>query len=337
MREIVDFALESILLLIPICFTEIISSDDLPKAIVRGVPHEELIKEKAKEDDAHARTFPIMDVFKTSQLYTDADLRESDELAHKRDNIAEAVENAVNNLHKKEQEDSAKAKKKQPAKHFISTKELVDEIVKQELKSSGNDEDNTAGENKKDKTATTKDHVELEKQIHEKLGEISKLETKLFVLVRDIKGFLLEKKKDENSEASLGENDYNVPLSTLMSNSDSEKRTLPSVPSLAELRRKPHLVDKIIDDALDVGSDDKYEDGTAQGHTRNLLTDHASFKDYVKGQFDDTPLSKLAEESDQSDTLATDRDVSRDGLVESPLSDQDYKKTLGKKFRHAVI
>ena len=122
-----------------------------------------------------------------------------------------------------------------------------------------------------------------------------------------------------------------------MRNSDNVKRTLPSVPSIAELRRNPHLVDQIIDKALADDGNDNSEGGTAQGHARNILTDHVYLKDFVKGPLDDIPLSKLAEESDESDTLATDRGVSRAGLIESPLSAQDYKKTLGKKFRHAVM
>ena len=118
-----------------------LSSDDLPQPSVRGVHlQEELIKEKQKEDDAHARTFPIMDEFKTSQLYSNAELKDSVEFEHKRDNIAEAVENALENLHNKELERKQKdnAKNKQNIKHIVSTKDLVDEIVKQELKDSGN-------------------------------------------------------------------------------------------------------------------------------------------------------------------------------------------------------
>lgn len=321
---------------------EIVSSDNLPQPNIGSIHHTELIKEQEKQDDAHSRTFPIMDVFKTSQLYTADDLKESVEFEHKRDNIAQAVENALENLHKKQEEkekDEDKktndAQEKKSAKHFISTKELVDEVVKQELRTSGNDDTETADNDNDDQKQNLKNHEELEKQIHQKLGEISKLETKLFVLVRDIKGFLLEKKETE--EHPIGENDFGVPLSTLMRNSDNVKRTLPSVPSIAELRQNPHLVDQIIDKALADESDDNSESGTAQGHTRNTLTDHVYLKDFVKGPLDDIPVSKLAEESDESDTLATDRGVSRVGLVESPLSTQDYKKTLGKKFRHAVM
>ena len=84
------------------------------------------------------------------------------------------------------------AQEKKSAKHFISTKELVDEVVKQELRSGENDDTDNDDDDKK---PTAKEHGELEKQIHQKLGEISKLETKLFVLVRDIQRVLTRKKE----------------------------------------------------------------------------------------------------------------------------------------------
>ena len=77
-----------------------------------------------------------------------------------------------------------------------------------------------------------------------------------------------------------------------------------------------------------------------QGDTRDLLgkedTEKALLKKAIPGEIEDIPVSSLEREIDENDSIASDRGITHDALVDSPFSDLDYKKVTGKRSRHFV-
>ena len=305
-----------------------------------------LLKDEDKHEDANQRAaFPVMDAFKEHPLLTADDLKEKVENSYSdQSGIREAVDNALKKLHNKKEQAAAVAHPGAP--HVVTAKELVDEVVKQEIASHlGN---NNAAKPEETESGVYSD--DLKKKLHEKLEEITKIETKLFTLIRDVKGFLLKKKSDQGDsedDSSEGEDSDldNVTLDSLV----SKRSEIPF--NIDRFRRNDTLVENFIRDALkedftidpseyDVSSIENAEDKKAakQGNTRDLLgkeeTKKALLKEAVPGEIEDIPVSSLEREIDENDTVASDRGITRDNLVDSPFSSLDYKKVTGKRSRH---
>ena len=311
-----------------------------------------LLKDEDKHEDANQRAaFPIMDAFKEHPLLTAEDLKEKIENSYSdQTGIRQAVDNALMKLHKKKEQAAAASHPGTPhAPHVVTAKELVDEVVKQEIESHlGNK--NAAADSEPEGIESAIDSDDLKNQLHQKLEEITKIETKLFTLIRDVKGFLLKKKSDQDDnkdDSSDGEdNDLeNVTLDSLV----SKRSEIPF--NIDQFRRNDTLVENFIRDALkddftinpseyDVSGIESGEDNKAakQGNTRDLLgkeeTQNALLKEAVAGEIEDIPVSSLEREIDENDTVASDRGITRDALVDSPFSSLDYKKVTGKRSRH---
>lgn len=303
-----------------------------------------LLKEKLKQDDAHQRAaFPIMEAFKEHTLLSADDLREKVENSYSdKAGIREAVEQALDKLHKKKEQEHKKADQAHaPSKpHVVTAKELIDEVVKQEI--SNHIDHNTASPAS---PTSVIDNDDLKSKLHEKLEEITKIETKLFSLIRDVKGFLLTKKVDQGDSSNIEESDItNESLDSLV----SKRSEIPL--HIKRFRDNVSLVENFIRDALkddftinpDDFRDSDTEDKKAakQGDTRDLLgkeeTEKALLKQAVPGEIEDIPVSSLEREIDENDSVASDRGITRDALVDSPFSDLDYKKVVGKRSRHFV-
>ncbi|XP_029194223.2 uncharacterized protein LOC114960127 [Acropora millepora] len=307
-----------------------------------------LLKNEEKHEDASQRAaFPIMDAFKEHTLLTADDLREKVENGYSDQiGIREAVENALKKLHKRKEKAAAAVSSPPSKPHVVTAKELVDEVVKQEIDShlGTNNAEGLEGNT----AAINSD--ELRSKLHQKLEEITKIETKLFTLIRDVKGFLLKKKSD----AGDGKDD-----STVNDDSDLENISVESLVSkrseipfnIERFRRNETLVANFIRDALkedltinpneydendNTSGEDK--DAAKQGDTRDLLvkgeTQKALLKEAVPGDLEDIPMSSLEREIDENDSVASDHGITRDALVDSPFSSLDYKKITGKRSRH---
>lgn len=302
----------------------------------------DLLKENVKHDDTHLRAaFPVMDAFKEQTLLSADDLKEKVENSYgDKDGIREAVDEALMKLHKKKEEAAAAAKVKHaPHKaHVVTAKELIDEVVKQEI---ANHIDPSAATSEVPKDVS--DNDELKSKLHQKLEEITKIETKLFSLIRDVKGFLLTKK---SADGTSSDDIDNVSVDSIV----SKRSEIPF--NINRFRDNTSLVEDFIRDAL---KDDFTIDHSAlgetenetgdnsdakQGDTRDLLgkeeTEKALLKEAIPGEIEDIPVSSLEREIDENDSVASDHGITRDALVESPLSDLDYKKVTGKKSRHFV-
>ena len=311
-----------------------------------------LLRDQDKHEDANQRAaFPIMDAFKEHPLLTADDLKEKFENSYSdQSGIRQAVDNALLKLHKKKEQAAAAAHPGAPhAPHVVTAKELVDEVVKQEIASHlGNN--NAAAGSEPEGIESAIDSDDLKNKLHKKLEEITKIETKLFTLIRDVKGFLLKKKSDQDDskdDSSDGEDSdlENVTLDSLV----SKRSEIPF--NIDQFRRNDTLVENFIRDALkddftinpseyDVSGIESGEDNKAakQGDTRDLLgkeeTQKAMLKEAVPGEIEDIPVSSLEREIDENDTVASDRGITRDALVDSPFSSLDYKKVTGKRSRH---
>lgn len=311
-----------------------------------------LLKDQDKHEDANQRAaFPIMDAFKEHPLLTAEDLKEKVENSYSdQTGIRQAVDNALMKLHKKKEQAAAASHPGTPhAPHVVTAKELVDEVVKQEIESHLGNKNAAAG-SEPEGIESAIDSDDLKNKLHQKLEEITKIETKLFTLIRDVKGFLLKKKSDQDGskdDSSDGEdNDLeNVTLDSLV----FKRSEIPF--NIDQFRRNDTLVENFIRDALkddftinpseyDVNGIASGEDNKAakQGNTRDLLgkeeTQNALLKDAVPGEIEDIPVSSLEREIDENDTVASDRGITRDALVDSPFSSLDYKKVTGKRSRH---
>ncbi|KAL9981058.1 hypothetical protein ACROYT_G009715 [Oculina patagonica] len=307
-----------------------------------------LLKQKLQQDDAHQRAaFPIMDAFKEHTLLSADDLREKVENSYSdKAGIREAVEQALNKLHKrKEQEhkqaDQAHAPNAPSKPHVVTAKELIDEVVKQEIASHIDNNAASPGN-----PTSVVDSDDLKSKLHEKLEEITKIETKLFSLIRDVKGFLLTKKAEQGTDSSSNDesNIDNLSLDSLV----SKRSEIPL--NINKFRDNVTLVENFIRDALKddftidpdefSGSDTEDKKTAKQGDTRDLLgkeeTEKALLKEAIPGEIEDIPMSSLEREIDENDSVASDRGITRDALVDSPFSDLDYKKATGKRSRHFV-
>lgn len=295
-----------------------------------------------KQDDTHLRAaFPVMDAFKEHTLLSADDLKEKVENSYgDKDGIREAVDEALMKLHKKKEEAAAAAKVTHaPRKaHVVTAKELIDAVVKQEI---ANHLDPSAVTSEVPKDVS--DNDELKSKLHQKLEEITKIETKLFSLIRDVKGFLLTKK---SADGTSSDDIDNVSVDSVV----SKRSEIPF--NINRFRDNTSLVEDFIRDALkdDFTIDHSALGGTEnetgdnsdakQGDTRDLLgkeeTEKALLKEAIPGEIEDIPVSSLEREIDENDSVASDHGITRDALVESPLSDLDYKKVTGKKSRHFV-
>lgn len=309
-----------------------------------------LLKDQEKHEDASQRAaFPVMDAFKEHTLLTPDDLREKVEKSYSdQSGIRQAVENALKKLHRKKEKAEAAAAVNSPVGHVVTAKELVDEVVQQEIESHLGKK--TAGGLEGNLAAGAIDSDDLKRKLHEKLEEITRIETKLFTLIRDVKGFLLKKKSDPNDrkDDSLDSDDSdleNVNVESIV----SKRSEIPF--NIERLRRNESLVENFIRDALkedfvidpseyDENDNASGEDNEAakQGDTRDLLgkeeTQKAMLKKAVPGDLEDIPVSSLEREIDENDTVASDHGITRDALVDSPFSSLDYKKITGKRSRH---
>lgn len=310
-----------------------------------------LLKEKLQQDDAHQRgAFPIMDAFKEHTLLTADDLREKVENSYsEKAGIREAVEEALNKLHKrKEQEHALADQAHAPSKpHVVTAKELIDEVVKQEIAS--HIDHNVASPGS---PTGVIDSDDLKSQLHQKLEEITKIETKLFSLIRDVKGFLLTKKAEQGTDKSDTANlNEDSDIDNLSVDSLVSKRS--EIPfNINRFRDNVTLVENFIRDALkddftidtsefsENDSENEDKKVAKQGDTRDLLgkedTEKALLKEAIPGEIEDIPVSSLEREIDENDSVASDHGITRDALVDSPFSDLDYKKVTGKRSRHFV-
>lgn len=304
-----------------------------------------LLKNEEKHEDASQRAaFPIMDAFKEHTLLTPDDLREKVENSYSdQGGIREAVENALKKLHKRKEKAAAAVSSPPGKPRVVTAKELVDEVVKQEIdrhlgtKTAQGQEGNTAAI----------DSDELRSNLRQKLEEITKIETKLFTLIRDVKGFLLKKKSDAGDEKDDPDDSdlENINVESLV----SKRSEIPF--NIERFRRNETLVANFIRDALkedltidpdEYGENDstsgKDKDAAKQGNTRDLLgkeeTQKALLKEAVPGDLEDIPVSSLEREIDENDSVASDHGITRDALVDSPFSSLDYKKITGKRSRH---
>ena len=305
----------------------------------------DLLKDEEKHEDANQRAaFPVMDAFKEHTLFTADDLKDKVENGYSdQGGIRQAVENALNKLHKKKQQAVAAAHPNAP--HAVTAKELIDEVVQQEIASHlGNNAAQQGGESR------GIDSDEMKGKLHEKLEEITKLETKLFTLIRDVKGFLLNKKNDQaDSKDDSSDDDSDLDDVTL----DSLVSKRSEIPfNIDRFRRNVSLVENFIRDALkddftinpsayaESDSDSEDRKNAKQGNTRDLLgkkeTQKALLKEAVPGEIEDIPVSSLERDIDENDTVASDHGITRDALVDSPFSSLDYKKVTGKRSRHYV-
>lgn len=310
-----------------------------------------LLKEKLQQDDAHLRgAFPIMDAFKEHTLLTADDLREKVENSYTdKAGIRQAVEEALTKLHKKKEQEHAQAGQTHAPStpHVVTAKELIDEVVKQEIASHIDHAAASPGS-----PTDVVDSDDLKSQLHQKLEEITKIETKLFSLIRDVKGFLLTKKPEQGTDKSdsanlNGDSDIdNFSVDSLM----SKRSEIPF--NINRFRDNVTLVENFIRDALkddftidesefnenDSNNEDKKV--AKQGDTRDLLgkedTEKALLKEAIPGEIEDIPVSSLEREIDENDSVASDHGITRDALVDSPFSDLDYKKVTGKRSRHFV-
>lgn len=302
-----------------------------------------LLKDEEKHDNANQRAaFPVMDAFKEHPLLTADDLKEKVENSYSdQGGIRQAVDNALKKLHKKKEQAAAAAHPGAP--HVVTAKELIDEVVKQEIASHPGS--NPAA---KEGAPSVQETDDLKSKLHQKLEEITKIETKLFTLIRDVKGFLLTKKsdQDDNKDDSTDGDLDDVTLDSLV----SKRSEIPF--NIDRFRRNVTLVEDFIRDALkddftinpseygesDSSSEDKKV--AKQGDTRDLLgkeeTKKALLKEVVPGEIENIPVSSLEREIDENDTVASDHGITRDALVDSPFSSLDYKKITGKRSRHSI-
>ena len=291
-----------------------------------------------------------MDAFKEHTLLSADDLKEKVENSYSdKAGIREAVEQALNKLHKRKEQEhkladqSAHAPSK-PQVHAVTAKELVDEVVKQEIASHIDHNAASPGS-----PTSVMDSDELKSKLHQKLEEITKIETKLFSLIRDVKGFLLTKKTDQGTEKGDSSNNEESDIDNVSFDSLVSKRS--EIPlNINRFRDNVTLVENFIRDALKddftINPDDFSESDTEdkkvakQGDTRDLLgkeeTEKALLKEAIPGEIEDIPVSSLEREIDENDSVASDRGITRDALVDSPFSDLDYKKVTGKRSRHFV-
>ena len=292
-----------------------------------------LLAEKDKQEVGDQRTdFPIMSVFKEHPFFTADDLRDKVENDYPdKVGIRKAVDEALSKLHKKKEE--AKPAVRTP--HVVSAKELIDEVVRQELSSH-------PGAGAVNDKSSMLNSEELKSRLHEKLDEISRLETKLFSLIRDVKGFLVMKKDNPDE----GVHDPSDNFDSLI----SKRSQIPF--NINRYRKNITLVENFVREALqddfnpsdfefeglDGEADDKK--GAKQGDTRDLLgkegVEYALLKQVIPGEIEDIPVSSLEKEIDEDDSVASDNGITRDALVDSPLSSLDYKKVTGKRSRHYV-
>ncbi|XP_001633397.2 uncharacterized protein LOC5513113 isoform X1 [Nematostella vectensis] len=292
------------------------------------------------EDEIKA-AFPVMGAFKEHELLSSDDLKDKSEFTQNSDDIENAVQSALAKLHKKkaEYEEAIGAKSENeksesssgdsespPPKPHVSAKELIDEVVKQEM--SKHKKKNNDGDSEETGTARSGE----EKKIHHKLAEISYLEEKLFHLIRDVKKYLLKKKTElpEHHAADAIEDDDNIDNILLSKKKRSE---IPHIGLLEKFRKDPSLVDKYMDTILN-----EEDSATEQGDQRDLLgkkdMESALLKQACPGDLDSVPISRLDRESEDMEAMATDRGIAREALVESPFSVLDVQQTTGKKFRH---
>ncbi|KXJ28991.1 uncharacterized protein LOC110252428 [Exaiptasia diaphana] len=299
--------------------------------------------------------FPIMDAFKGHTLLTADDLKDKREYDYGDEStIDKAVRNALRKLHKKKKlYNDAISKANQdvtttavlPAKKNITARELVDQVVRDELKKHGHNEkesNDKAAEEFNDSNigpppSSDDDADSFEKNIHKKLAQISSLENKLTSLVTDVKKYLRKKKSEDPSSDNFGSLQDNDDVDRILAYSGNKRNQIPRshIELLQKFRNNPELVDKYIDGILD-----SKDENTANGEQRDLLrkkeTESALLRDAVPGDINSIPLSRLEKESDDYDNMATDRGIARDALIESPFSMLDIKKTTGKKFRHDI-
>ena len=315
----------------------------------------DLLRESTKQRDSDTKAaFPVLDAFKTNPMLTAGDLKDQVEFENTdKYQIQDAVQEALRRLHKKKVSDTH-AKAKDTSKDIGAT-EIIDAVVKQ---LAGHDDINT------DSSTGTETPIQRdskpETKLHSKLEELSAVERKLFTLISEVKNILMKKDSeslDQHAESTFS-NDIFKGIEDILSNKDTVKRSsIPTaeLPNLDEFRRNSSLVDKFIDDAIpdddddnDDDDDDEDDDGEEdekksgqpiKGDVRDLLgkndIKHALLKNAVAGEIENVPLSRLEEESEENDSVTSDRGIARDNLVESPFSSLDYKKT-GKKFRHLL-
>ena len=300
-----------------------------------------LLKEKLKQDDAHQRAaFPVMDAFKEHTLLSADDLREKVENSYSdKDGIREAVDQALMKLHKKKEQAAAATQvTNSPHKaHAVTAKELIDEVVKQEISNHIDPSAAATGV-----PTGVIDNDDLKSKLHQKLEEITKIETKLFTLIRDVKGFLLSKKADSTGSEDID----NMSLDSLV----SKRSQIPF--NINRYRDNVSLVEDFIRDALkddftidhSAFSENENETGdkndAKQGDARDLLgkeeTEKALLKEAIPGEIENIPVSSLEREIDENDSVASDHGITRDALVDSPFSDLDYKKVTSKRSRHFI-
>lgn len=289
-----------------------------------------------------------MDAFKSHQLFSPEDLKDKREYENADEGSIElAVQAALRKLRKKKNlyadavKQNTEALNDEAHEHFedkhkkknVTAKELIDEVVKDEIKSHGgpsdkeDDDDSESGEDAKASSRSSFD----DDQIHKKLAEISLLEKKLAHLVRQVKHYLRKKKAHVHKSEGLEDND---DVESILAEADDKKKRngIPHTSVLEKFRNNPGLVDKYMANILNDDSD------TANGDQRDLLgkkdMETGLLRDIVPGEINSIPLSRLDKESDDYESMATDRGVARDAMVESPFSILDIKKTTGKKFRH---
>lgn len=305
-----------------------------------------LLKDEEKHEDVHQRAaFPIMDAFKEHTLLTADDLKEKVENGYSdQEGIQQAVDNALRKLHKKKAQVDTAAHPGAP--HVVTAKELIDEVVKQEIASHLGT--NNAIQQEETNSASDDD---LKSKLHQKLEEITRIETKLFSLIRDVKGFLMKKKSDqgEGKDDSLDGEDSDLADNVNLDGLVSKRSEIPS--NINRFRRNETLVENFIRDALkddftvdpseyDESHTESSEDKKAakQGDTRDLLgkeeMQKALLKQAVPGEIENIPVSSLEREVDENDSVASDHGITRDALVDSPFSSLDYKKVTGTRSRH---
>ena len=298
-----------------------------------------LLKEPTKEPLTDTKAaFPVFDAFKSNPTLTADDLKDRVEFdTSEGRGIHEAVREALQNLHKKNTEKQPAKKSTKPVhkpETHIDASKIINAVVSRELanyhvKTALNPSENSDTQN-----------AEMDDSLRSKLEEISTAEKKLLTLLSEMKNFLM-KKEHGSDDASFFDDNYEN-IEDVLRSRDNFKRSFiptPELPDLEEFRRNNSLVDKFIDEAIPDDGEDDDNDQPIQGDARDLLgkkeMHEALLKKAVPGEIDDVPLSKLEEESDDNDSVASDRGITRDNLVESPFSVLDYKKT-GKKSRHMV-
>lgn len=336
-------------------------SDSILSSIDSGEIHNNFDENKGTghHEDEIRSAFPIMDAFKGHTLLSADDLKDKREYDYGDEStIDKAVQKALRKLHKKKRmynDAIAKANQDEtshhnvlPIKKNITAKELVDQVVRDELKRHGHKEKESKFDDSEvgpppssdDEPSDESDekNEDFEKNIHKKLAQISSLEDKLTGLVRDVKKYLKKKKSEDPDSENIGALQDNDDVDRILAYSNNQKRSkIPRshVELLQKFRNNPELSDKYIDNILD-----SKDDSTANGEQRDLLgkkeTESALLRDAVPGEINSIPLSRLEKESDDYDSMATDRGIARDALIESPFSMLDIKRTTGKKFRHDI-